>query len=75
MTCPLCKMGSMKPGTTTVVLTRNDATVVFKHVPALVCDDCGEYLLDEVTSTAVYERAEQVLSSGQELAVASFAVA
>ena len=65
----------MKPGFTTVVLTRNEATVVFKQVPALICDDCGDYLLDEATSLVVYNRAEQVLSTGQELAIATFAVA
>ncbi len=75
MTCPLCKMGMMKPGRTTVVLTKNEATVIFKHVPAIICDDCGDYFLDEQTATDVYNRAQQVFSSGQELAISTFEVA
>lgn len=75
MTCPVCKTGMMKPGRTTVVLTKGKATAVFKEVPASVCDDCGEYWLDEETSVDLYERAEQVFASGQEVAIYSFAVA
>jgi YgiT-type zinc finger domain-containing protein len=75
MTCPLCKMGDMKPGMTTVVLTKNEATVIFKNVPAIICDDCGEYYLDETTTRDVYDRAQAVFSSGQELAISTFAVA
>ncbi len=75
MTCPLCKTGSMKPGVTTVVLTKGDLTVVFKNVPALVCDDCGDYILEESIATIIHERAEQSFASGQEIAISQFNVA
>ncbi len=75
MNCPLCKMGIMKPGYTMVVLNREAATVIFKHVPALVCDDCGEYFLDEITTKEVYQRAETSFLAGQEISIATFAVA
>jgi len=75
MNCPICKMGVMKSGAATVVLTRGDATVIFKRVPALICDDCGEYLLDEQIAKDVYERAQKAFSSGQEVAISTFAVA
>ena len=73
--CPICKMGVMKPGFTTVVLTRGESTVVFKRVPALICDDCGEYFLDELITKDVYERAESGFASGQEVAISTFAFA
>lgn len=75
MNCPLCKMGAMNPGFTTVVLTRDDATVIFKQVPALICDDCGEYILDEETTKEVYERADVSFQNGQEISISIFAVA
>ena len=75
MTCPLRRMGEMKAGHTTVVLTRGDATVVFKQVPAMVCDDCGDYFFDEKTTIDVYQRAEQAFTTGQEVAISKFAVA
>ena len=55
----------MKDGFTQVVLTRGNATVIFRNVPARICDDCGEYYLDEDTAKNVYERAENCFSSGQ----------
>ena len=71
MNCVVCKTGMMKTGYTTVVLTREKSTVIFKGVPALVCDDCGEYFLDEATTVDVYDRAELAFSSGQEVAIST----
>jgi len=65
----------MKPGETTVVLTRNEATVIFKHVPAIFCDDCGDYFLDEQTTQVLHEQAEVAFAAGQEVAISTFAVA
>ena len=40
----------MQPGTTTMTLERNETTVVFKHVPAEVCEVCGEAYIDAATT-------------------------
>ena len=69
MNCPICKYGKMKDGLTQVVLTRDNATVIFRNVPALVCDDCGEYYLDDTTAAELYEKAEKCFSTGQEIAI------
>lgn len=37
MKCMACKQADTQPGTTTVTLERNGATLVFKDVPAEVC--------------------------------------
>ncbi len=34
MKCPICKLGEMQEGFTQVVLTRGNATVIFRNVPA-----------------------------------------
>ncbi len=42
------------------VICKNESTIVFKHVPALVCSNCGEkYVEDDV--------AKDVLKSTQEI--------
>ena len=46
MKCVICKQGETQPGTTTVTLERGTTTVVFKNVPAEVCETCGEAYLD-----------------------------
>lgn len=45
MRCLICKQGETRPQQVTVPLQRNGATIIFKGVPAEVCDNCGEYYL------------------------------
>ncbi len=42
MDCPVCRHGTTRPGSATVTLERDDVTLVVRHVPAEVCDNCGE---------------------------------
>ena len=72
MKCPICRFGEMKHGYTQVVLTRDRATVIFRNVPAQICDDCGEYYLDEETAKDIYSRAEYCFTSGQEVAIIEY---
>lgn len=50
MLCVICGHGETHEGTTTVTLERGTATLVVKHVPALVCGNCGEVYLSEAVS-------------------------
>ncbi|NLJ45291.1 MAG: type II toxin-antitoxin system MqsA family antitoxin, partial [Treponema sp.] len=43
MKCVICKEGEYRAGLVTVVLTRDESTVVIKKVPGHVCAQCGEY--------------------------------
>ncbi|MBU0498711.1 MAG: type II toxin-antitoxin system MqsA family antitoxin [Gammaproteobacteria bacterium] len=44
--CPLCG-GHKEPGRTTVSFDLEFGVVVVRHVPALVCDQCGENWLED----------------------------
>jgi len=46
MKCVMCKNGDLNEGITTVTLERDATILVFKGVPALVCDQCGESYTD-----------------------------
>jgi len=72
MQCQICRLGKMRNGYTQVVLTRGKATVIFRNVPAFICDDCGEYYLDEETAQDIYARADDCFSSGQEVAIIEY---
>jgi YgiT-type zinc finger domain-containing protein len=50
MKCVICKHEEIQPGTTTMTLERDTTTVVFKNVPAEVCQTCGEAYLDASTT-------------------------
>ena len=72
MTCVLCKSGHYEKGFTTVVLTKEDSAVIIKGVPAMVCDQCGEYILDGNTTKLVLAMAEEAYSKGAEVEIRQF---
>lgn len=67
--CPMCPAGTLREGTTTLTMERDGATIVFKDVPADVCDTCGEAYLDEDVSARVYEKAEAEIEDGAQFDV------
>lgn len=73
MNCPTCKHGQMKPGTTTVTMDRQGTTVVFRQVPAEVCDNCGEFLVAESITKTLLERADRAEHDGTQVQVVQFA--
>ncbi|MFA7605134.1 MAG: type II toxin-antitoxin system MqsA family antitoxin [Rhodocyclaceae bacterium] len=75
MKCPICKHGETRPGLTTVTLERDGMAVVFRGVPDVVCDNCGETFHDEAVTTALLRQAEQAAAAGVEVDIRRFAVA
>ena len=73
--CPMCPAGTLQKGATTVTMERGGATIVFKGVPADVCDTCGEAYLDEDVSADVYAQAEAAIEAGAEVEVRRFSPA
>lgn len=64
MICPVCKHGTTVPGTATATLEREGVTLVFKNVPAMVCDNCGEEYLDEDVTARLLDVAEEAAQTG-----------
>jgi len=71
--CQLCKHGSTGPGIVTVTLQRGATTVIIKGVPAEICENCGEYYLDENTTKQVLSMAEEAVKNRAEVEILSFA--
>ncbi len=68
----ICKHGETKDGFTTITLEKNGATLVFKNVPALICDNCGEkYLADNITKDLLF-RAKEIVKSGVEVDIRDY---
>lgn len=72
MTCVICKQGQAKPGKTTVTLERNGMTLVFKDVPARVCDNCGEAYVDDHVSSVLLSAAQEAAHAGVQVDVREF---
>lgn len=73
MSCVICKTGRLAPGEATVTLQRGETTVIFKGVPAELCDNCGEYYLSEEVSHELLERADAAVASGAEVEILRYA--
>ena len=73
MKCVICKHGETAPGSVTVTFEREGTVVVIKAVPASVCQDCGEYYLDEATSARVLAMGEEAVRRRAEMEVVRYA--
>ena len=75
MTCPLCK-GRMEPGTTILPFEMNNGNViVVLHVPAQVCEQCGEEYVDMDVSRSVESLLDRVEREGLSMGFVEFGVA
>ncbi len=75
MKCVICKHGETKSGTTTVTLEKNYSTIVFKEVPAQICDNCGEKYIDEITTKKLLKKARDIVKNGVEVDIRKYGVA
>ena len=73
MKCVICKDGETKAGMATVTLEREAATVVFKSVPAQVCENCGEEYVDDETAAHLLAIFEQSVKAGVTVDVRHYA--
>ncbi len=73
MKCVICKVGETASGTTTITLERGNTTVVFKHVPAEVCENCGEAYLDASTTRHLLHVVEEAARIGVQVDVRQYA--
>ena len=69
MECVICKNGYTRPGHVIFTLEREGGLVVFKNVPALVCENCGNFYLDAGTTQMLLDRAGKALDKGVEIEV------
>jgi YgiT-type zinc finger domain-containing protein len=73
MKCVICKHRETKPGLVTVTLERDESIVVIKKVPASVCNNCGEYYLNDDITEQVLQRAELAVNNGAEVEIIKYA--
>ena len=65
MMCNFCITGILQEGTATETLERDNTIIVFKGVPALVCNQCGEAYTDEEVTENLLAIAEQEMDKGK----------
>ncbi len=75
MKCMICKHGETREGTTTVTLEKGNSTIVFKEVPAQICDNCGEKYIDESTTKDLLKKARDIIKNGVEVDIRKYEMA
>lgn len=72
MKCVICRHGETEQGFTTVTLEKNGATIVFKHVPAHVCDNCGEKYVEGNVTAELLKKAQEIVENGVEIDIREY---
>jgi YgiT-type zinc finger domain-containing protein len=75
MKCVICKKGETQPGKVTVTLDKDGATLVFRGVPARVCNNCGEEYVDGEITASLLASATEAARSGIEIEVRQYSAA
>ncbi len=73
MKCAICKNGHTSKGRITAVLDNDQTTLVFKNVPAEICDNCGEEYVSSETNRKLLQLAMEASDRGISLELLSYA--
>lgn len=73
MKCAICKNGSTKNEHVTVTLDRDQTILVFKDVPAQVCDNCGEEYISAEINRRLLDLASEAARRGVKLELLQYA--
>jgi YgiT-type zinc finger domain-containing protein len=72
LTCVVCKAGETRKGTAAITPERGGTVVVFRRVPAVVCEVCGEEYVDEETTARLSMHAEEAVRAGVQVDVREY---
>jgi YgiT-type zinc finger domain-containing protein len=73
MKCAICRNGHTVDGRVTIVLDKEQTILVFKDVPAQVCDNCGEEYLSAKTNNELLKLANDAIKRGISLELLKYA--
>jgi YgiT-type zinc finger domain-containing protein len=73
MKCLICKHGNTHAGVASITLERDNTTVMFKRVPAEICDNCGEVYHDANVTRSLLQQADLAAKGGVEIDVRRYA--
>ncbi len=73
MKCAICRNGETLEGFITVVLERGRTTLLFKNVPAQVCENCGEEYLSSETNNGLLNKAQDAVARGVDFEMLRYA--
>ncbi len=73
MKCVICRNGHTEDGFTSVVLEQANTILVFKKVPAQICNNCGEEYISSEVNRKLLNHARDEMNRGITLELIEFA--
>ena len=73
--CTTCKNGTMQKGFTTVTFDKDNIVIVFRQMPAMVCDVCGDYTIEGSIAKVLLKSAKEERAKGHEISVLNYSKA
>jgi len=70
--CTTCKNGTMRLGSTSVTFDKDNVVIVFRNVPAKVCDVCGDYIIEGSIAKALLKTAKEERQKGHEISILNY---
>jgi len=70
--CPLCG-GTLEPGSTTVTVDYESGVILLRHVPATVCDHCGEAWIDDAVSARLEGFVQEARNASRQVEIVDLA--
>jgi YgiT-type zinc finger domain-containing protein len=64
MICLICRQAELVDGFTSIPFEREEFRLLINHVPAHVCPNCGEAVVDEDVAIRLLSVAEDVVNEG-----------
>lgn len=70
--CTTCKNGVMHAGATTVTFDKDNVIIVFRNVPAQVCDTCGDYTIEGSIAKSLLKTAKEERVKDYEISILNY---
>ncbi len=64
MNCLICRQAELSDGFASITFERDEFKLVINSVPAQICPNCGEAIVDEETAIRLLNKAEAALQEG-----------
>jgi YgiT-type zinc finger domain-containing protein len=64
MNCLICRQAEIIDGLTSITFEREEFRLLINNVPAWICPNCGESLVDEDVAIRLLSVAEDVINEG-----------
>jgi YgiT-type zinc finger domain-containing protein len=64
MNCLICRQAEIVDGFTSITFEREEFRLLINHVPAHICPNCGESIVDEDVAIQLISKAEDSFAQG-----------